>query len=72
MGFQDSSTVQHSCVKFGDPSCIGLRYCAEKQTDRQIDKQTDGGKYPILDATAVSVGNNNNNNRGFFRFLLCL
>jgi len=33
--------VEHFYVKFGYPSCISfLTYRAEKQTDRQTDKQT--------------------------------
>ena len=40
--------VEHSYAKFGDPSCIVLRYCAEKQTDRQTDNENP--------APAVGVG----------------
>jgi len=34
--------VEHFCVKFGDPSCIGFRDVMHKnrQTDRQTDRQT--------------------------------
>jgi len=43
--------VEHFCIKFGDPSCIGFRDIAQKkQTNTQ-----NGGKNHTL-ATAIGVG----------------